>query len=74
MSVLPNDRYEKTIAAAGQTVFNYDWDVPSAYPGQVKVIQYVLATQTKTTLTYWCRLHCRCRKQACYIDKRCGCR
>ena len=52
MSVLPNDRYEKTIAAAGQTVFNYDWDVPSAYPGQVKVIQYVLATQTKTTLTY----------------------
>lgn len=52
MSVLTNDRYEKTIAAAGQTVFNYDWDVPSAYPGQVKVIQYVLATQTKTTLTY----------------------
>lgn len=52
MSVLPNDRYEKTIATAGQTVFNYDWDVPSAYPGQVKVIQYVLATQTKTTLTY----------------------
>lgn len=52
MSVLPNDRYEKTIAAAGQTVFNYDWDVPSAYPGQVKVIQYVLATHTKTTLTY----------------------
>lgn len=52
MSVIPNDRYEKTIAAAGQTVFNYDWDVPSAYPGQVKVIQYVLATQTKTTLTY----------------------
>ena len=52
MSVLPNDRYEKTIAAAGQTVFNYDWDVPSAYPGQVKVIQYVLATQTKTTLNY----------------------
>lgn len=52
MSVLPNDRYEKTIAVAGQTVFNYDWDVPSAYPGQVKVIQYVLATQTKTTLTY----------------------
>ena len=52
MSVLPNDRYEKTIAAAGQTVFNYDWDVPSAYPGQVKVIQYVLATQTKKTLTY----------------------
>ena len=52
MSVLPNDRYEKTIAAAGQTVFNYDWDVPSAYPGQVKVIQYVLATQTKTILTY----------------------
>lgn len=52
MSVLPNDRYEKTIAAAGQTVFNYDWDVPSAYPGQVKVIQYVLATQIKTTLTY----------------------
>ena len=52
MSVLPNDRYEKTIAVAGQTVFNYDWDVPSAYPGQVKVIQYVLATHTKTTLTY----------------------
>ncbi len=52
MSVLPNDRYEKITAAAGQTVFNYDWDVPSAYPGQVKVIQYVLATQTKTTLTY----------------------
>lgn len=52
MSVLPNDRYEKTIAVAGQTVFNYDWDVPSAYPGQVKVIQYVLATQTKTTLNY----------------------
>lgn len=52
MSVLPNDRYEKTTAVAGQTVFNYDWDVPSAYPGQVKVIQYVLATQTKTTLTY----------------------
>lgn len=52
MSVLPNDRYEKTIAADGQTVFNYDWDVPSAYPGQVKVIQYVLATHTKTTLTY----------------------
>lgn len=52
MSVLPNDRYEKTIAVAGQTVFNYDWDVPSAYPGQVKVIQFVLATQTKTTLTY----------------------
>lgn len=52
MSVLPNDRYEKTIAAAGQTVFNYDWDVPTAYPGQVKVIQYVLATQTKTTLNY----------------------
>lgn len=52
MSVLPNDRYEKTIATAGQTVFNYDWDVPSAYPGQVKVIQYALATQTKTTLTY----------------------
>lgn len=52
MSVLPNDRYEKTIATAGQTVFNYDWDVPSAYPGQVKVIQYVLATHTKTTLTY----------------------
>lgn len=52
MSVLPNDRYEKTIAAAGQTVFNYDWDVPTAYPGQVKVIKYVAATQTKTTLTY----------------------
>lgn len=52
MSVLPNDRYEKITAVAGQTVFNYDWDVPSAYPGQVKVIQYVLATQTKTTLTY----------------------
>lgn len=52
MSVLPNDRYEKTTAVAGQTVFNYDWDVPSAYPGQVKVIQYVLATQTKKTLTY----------------------
>ena len=52
MSVLPNDRYEKTTAVAGQTVFNYDWDVPSAYPGQVKVIQYVLATQTKTTLNY----------------------
>ena len=52
MSVLPNDRYEKITAAAGQTVFNYDWDVPSAYPGQVKVIQYVLATQTKTTLNY----------------------
>lgn len=52
MSVLPNDRYEKTIAVAGQTVFNYDWDVPSAYPGQVKVIQYVLATHTKTTLNY----------------------
>ena len=52
MSVLPNDRYEKTIAVVGQTVFNYDWDVPSAYPGQVKVIQYVLATHTKTTLTY----------------------
>lgn len=52
MSVLPNDRYEKTTAVAGQTVFNYDWDVPSAYPGQVKVIQYVLATHTKTTLTY----------------------
>ena len=52
MSVLPNDRYEKTTAVAGQTVFNFDWDVPSAYPGQVKVIQYVLATQTKTTLTY----------------------
>lgn len=52
MSVLPNDRYEKITAAAGQTVFNYDWDVPSAYPGQVKVIWYVLATQTKTLLTY----------------------
>ena len=52
MSVLPNDRYEKTTAVAGQTVFNYDWDVPSAYPGQVKVIQYVLATHTKTTLNY----------------------
>ena len=52
MSVLPNDRYEKTTAVAGQTVFNYDWDVPTAYPGQVKVIQYVLATQTKTTLNY----------------------
>ena len=52
MSVLPNDRYEKTTAVAGQTVCNYDWDVPSAYPGQVKVIQYVLATQTKTTLNY----------------------
>lgn len=52
MSVLPNDRYEKTIAVAGQTVFNYDWDVPSAYPGQVKAIQYVLATHTKTTLNY----------------------
>lgn len=52
MSVLPNDRYEKTTAVAGQTVFNYDWDVPSSYPGQVKVIQYVLATQTKTTLNY----------------------
>lgn len=52
MSVLPNDRYEKITAVAGQTVFNYDWDVPSAYPGQVKVIQYILATQTKTTLTY----------------------
>ena len=52
MSVQPNDRYEKTTAVAGQTVFNYDWDVPSAYPGQVKVIQYVLATQTKTTLNY----------------------
>lgn len=52
MSVLPNDRYEKTIAAAGQTVFNYDWDVPTAYPGQVKVIKYVAATHTKTTLNY----------------------
>lgn len=52
MSVLPNDRYEKITAVAGQTVFNYDWDVPSAYPGQVKVIWYVLATQTKTLLTY----------------------
>lgn len=52
MSVLPNDRYEKTTAVAGQTVFNYDWDVPTAYPGQVKVIQYVLATQTKTILNY----------------------
>lgn len=52
MSVLPNDRYEKITAAAGQTVFNYDWDVPSAYPGQVKVIWYVAATQTKTILTY----------------------
>ena len=52
MSVLPNDRYEKTIAVAGQTVFNYDWDVPTAYPGQVKVIKYVAATHTKTTLTY----------------------
>lgn len=52
MSVLPNDRYEKITAAAGQTVFNYDWDVPSAYPGQVKVIWYVAATQTKTLLTY----------------------
>ena len=52
MSVLPNDRYEKTTAVAGQTVFNYDWDVPTAYPGQVKVIQYVLATHTKTTLNY----------------------
>ena len=52
MSVLPNDRYEKTIAVAGQTVFNYDWDVPTAYPGQVKVIKYVAATQTKTTLNY----------------------
>ena len=52
MSVLPNDRYEKITAAAGQTVFNNDWDVPSAYPGQVKVIWYVLATQTKTLLTY----------------------
>ena len=52
MGVLPNDRYEKITAAAGQTVFNYDWDVPSAYPGQVKVIWYVLATQTKTLLTY----------------------
>ena len=52
MSVIQNDRYEKATALAGQTVFNYDWDVPSAYPGQVKVIQYVLATQTKTTLNY----------------------
>ena len=52
MSVLPNDRYEKTTAVAGQTVFNYDWDVPTAYPGQVKVIKYVAATQTKTTLNY----------------------
>lgn len=52
MSVLPNDRYEKTIATAGQTVFNYDWDVPTAYPGQVKVIKYVAATHTKTTLNY----------------------
>ena len=52
MSVPINDRYVKATAAAGQTVFNYDWDVPSAYPGQVKVIQYVLATHTKATLTY----------------------
>lgn len=52
MSVPINDRYVKATAAAGQTVFNYDWDVPSAYPGQVKVIQYVLATNTKATLTY----------------------
>lgn len=52
MSVSANDRYEKIIATAGQTVFNYDWVVPSSNPDQVKVIQYVLATKTKRTLNY----------------------
>ncbi len=53
MSVLPNDRYKKFITTgATPTTFNYDWDVPSAYPGQVKVIHYDSTTDIQTLLTY----------------------
>lgn len=37
MSVLTNDRYIKINAASGQTVLNYDWDIPSTLPQQIKV-------------------------------------
>lgn len=52
MSVLANDRYEKITANAGQTVFNYDWDVPSANPEQVKVIWLDIATGIQRTLNF----------------------
>ena len=37
MSVLQNDRYIKINAAGGQTILNYDWDIPSTLPQQIKV-------------------------------------
>ena len=37
MSVQQNDRYIKINAALGQTVLNYDWDIPSTLPQQIKV-------------------------------------
>ena len=56
MSVPINDRYVKATAAAGQTVFNYDWDVPTTLPQQVVVIKYdpnaVPPAQKTTTLNF----------------------
>ena len=56
MSVPINDRYVKATAAAGQTVFNYDWDVPTTLPQQVIVIKYdpnsVPPAQKTTTLNF----------------------
>ena len=37
MSVQQNDRYIKINAALGQIVLNYDWDIPSTLPQQIKV-------------------------------------
>lgn len=52
MSVTANDRYEKTTATTGQTVFNYDWAVPNSNPKQIKVIQFVAATKEKKILNF----------------------